>query len=343
MAVITPPGYQQSGTYDAVKDRQYHTTMEHYKNFFDNSAARSGLLPDTPAWSAPQSTSLFVMTVGPFRAIISNTFAANAGDYKVVSPSSTNVTFAGSSTTTNRIDIVGVQVRDAFYSGAISDAQVVVIPGTPSAGTPAAPTLPNAFMALWQATINANVTTPTIVDLRKRTAPIGACVPIFPAQLSESGCHFGEERIAPASGAMPARKMYWGEDGRWHGINPYVLRFPNVATGSTSVAKLLSTLAVADPGYPYNVFMSGNVWGQNSGGNGWWVRTYVGPNTGGVSLGGAGIDENNIGHSSLVVSGSTTTPLTGAASLQIWTENPFGGGSVNITSESQISCQIVPA
>lgn len=344
MTVLTPPAYLQGGTYTALSDRQHLTTARNLKDLSDNSRARGGLLPDTMAWSAAVSATGFSVTIGPFRAIVTNTFAAGAGDYEVISTGNDIRAVTPSSPTTNRIDYIGVIVNDAFYSGAINAADVVVVPGTPAAGTPSPPALPASFLPFYMMTINASSTTPTFTDMRRRTGPVGCTVPIFATQLADSGSYIGEKRIVPASGSLPMREMYYGSDLQWHGVNTFQLQFPTISTGTKSVASLLSTLNVPDPGYAYFVNVGGAVWSQNVGGNGgWWFRVYRGPNSGGIGVGVPGIAENVDDHQSVPVIGSHSVAYTGASSLQLWTEPPFGGPGVIITSESGLWATIVPA
>lgn len=262
MPVISPPAYLQVGTYDAVKDRQHLITCSVYKQVGDATRARSGLLPDIPSWSAGISWTGFAVTLGPFRAIVSNTFATNGGDYKVVSTGNELRNLTASSPTTNRIDIIGVQVTDAFYSGATNTANVVVIEGTPSAGTPSAPVLPASFLPLYSLAVNANSTQPAGTDLRKRTGPVGSLINVFPSQLSESGSYAGEQHLLPANGGAPERLRYWSVDARWKGVEQFTIDSGAVTGGNVSqftspVGHM--TLTIPDPGYNYRLKFYGQI------------------------------------------------------------------------------------
>src|SRR5262245_60135897 len=101
--------------------------------------ARGGFLPGQASRVANFSMVNWDVTVGPFAAVVENTLAAQAGEYIVLNTSNTVVTVTASSPTTNRIDIIGVRVQDAFYSGALNQGDVVIVQGTPTAGTPSDP------------------------------------------------------------------------------------------------------------------------------------------------------------------------------------------------------------
>lgn len=343
MTVLSPPAYLQAGTYTALSDRQHMITARVMKDLADNSRARNGLLPDNAAWSAPESHTGFNVSVGPFRAIVTNTFTASGGDYEVISTGTETRTLTGSSPTTNRIDCIGVQVKDAFYSGAVNNADVTVIQGLASAGTPAPPALPLGFLPLYHLTVSASSTQPVVTDLRNRTAPVGAVVPAFAIQSAQGGSYVGEKRIMPASGVLPMREMYWGADAAWHGLNSFSLRFPTFATGNFTVSSVLSTLNFPDPGYSYNVVMSGAVWGQLLGAGGWWIKCYNGAPGGGQVVSVPAIFQNFTTYASYPVAGGSENVMTGPANLQCWTEPPFGGPGINIRPESSITVTVVPA
>jgi hypothetical protein len=346
MALITPPGYLQAGTYDAVKDRQYLVTTRMYKQSGDNSRARSGLLPDLNAWSAPYSNTGFNITIGPFRAVISNTFAANAGDYIAVSAANESRTLTGSSPTTNRIDVVGVQVRDAFYSGAFNDVDVVVVQGTPAAGTPAVPTLPAGFLPFYQLAVNASSTQAVVTDVRKRTALVGSQIPIFDNQVGDAGVYFGEKEVLPGSGAIPARERMWGQDSAWHGITPYALDFGAYVLTSSTANRVIGSLSVADPGYRYKLVFSGAIWAGIDPVCGWAFNVRSG-GSGGTIHGTPGAYETRDsvynGTNSIPITGASAV-LTGAITLEIWAQRKFGAGTQGLAVDpgTAVSVLVVP-
>jgi hypothetical protein len=117
--------------------------------------------------------------VGPCAGIITNTFVSGGGDYAFVNPTNITGTFAASSPTLNRNDILGLRVRDNFYdSSGFNDVIPVVVQGTNSAGTPVDPALPPSFIPILRAVISAGATSPVLQDLRVRTTPSAGVLPI---------------------------------------------------------------------------------------------------------------------------------------------------------------------
>ena len=176
MAVQSPPAFLQGGTYTALSDRLHLITARVMRDPATSIEARQGLFPDRfPAYSNPSGMDI---VVGPGAGVIRNTFASAAGDYAFVNTTNTQVTLAASSPTLNRNDIIGFQVRDAFYSGADTDVILAVIQGIGAAGVPTDPVLPASFLPVVRAVVNANASTPTLQDLRVKTAMSGALMPV---------------------------------------------------------------------------------------------------------------------------------------------------------------------
>lgn len=259
---IQPPGYEQGGSYSALVDRLYRNSVMLMPTHAGDTltGARGGLLPAPDARSAIISAAGWNLTVAPFPIVVENTFASSQGDYIVVSPANLVVSVTPSSPTTNRIDIVGVQVSDAFYAGAVNSGDLVVVQGTPTAGTPTDPTLPASFEPLWRGTVNANSTTPVWTSMRRRTSPVGGLCPVFSDQTLTPGRYIGEARLLPATGSFPPRPVFW--DGtNWRGSGGFAF---NVATPplntniSASTTLTVASLAITYPGYNYRVSAGGS-------------------------------------------------------------------------------------
>lgn len=267
MAVSTPPAYIQAGTYPASLDRLHQHSCRFLPTTANTTdvAARSGILGGQSGRQANFNMTNWDVTIGRFVAIIENTFTTNGGDYSVFNDTSQVLTVAASSPTTNRIDIIGVRVQDAFYSGAVNSADLVVVQGTPSAGTPADPALPNSFMPIVRVTVNAGTSTGILADMRKRTAAMGAVYSPFTGQLGDNGTMVGEVQILAASASYPARLRIW--DGTtWRGVTPFAFDKP-AQTGSGSLGvggngAVIMSQSVADPGYSYKIKAGGSLaWG----------------------------------------------------------------------------------
>lgn len=347
MTILQPPAYLQGGSYDAVSDRQHLITSRFLKDTTNPSRARGGLLPMPDSWSAATSWDGFSGTLGPFHALVQNTFSANSGDYQVISYDNEVRDITPSSPTTNRIDVIGVQVFDSFYAGADVRADVVVIEGTASAGTPAPPVLPASFEPFYQLNVNSNSTTPVVIDLRRRTALAGAVCPIFSSQLGNNGSHPGEAQLVPSSGVLPARQRVWGPDSAWHGVTPFALDFGSWVISSSTADRAIATLVVPDPGYAYKLVFTGAVWAGIDGNNGWRFAAREGTGSGGTAYaqGGIEIRENLFnGANSVAVAGSSPT-LTGSRTVTLWAQRKFGAGTqgCSVSAESELCAMVVPA
>jgi len=349
MSMLTPPAYLQAGTYTAAMDRQYSTNHHFQPKSSDPSRCRTGILPAPDAWSGAISVAGLAVSVSPFRCVIENNNASNAGDYKGTSLTTETRTMTGSSPTLNRIDVIGARVRDAFYAGTDNDIDVVLIQGTAVAGTPAVPSLPNGYMPMYQLTLNANATTPTVVDVRIRTSPLGAVYTPFASQVSAAGTYPGETKYLPASGAMPARLVVWGADGQWHGLTPFTLDFGNNNFSYATINRGLGDLTIPDPGYPYRISLQGQVASAMDGNNGWDFTVYT-PTTGGTVIGARAQvqirdpDNTWTGDNTRAMSGVSAI-RTGSTPLELWCERNWGAGSqaIIITGGTKVSVMVIPA
>jgi hypothetical protein len=349
VSMITPPGFLQAGSYSALLDRQYSTNHHFQPKGGDPSRCRSGILPAPDAWSGAVSLAGLNVTVSPFRCIIENSNASGAGDYKGASLTPETRTMDAASTTLNRIDVIGVRVRDAFYSGTDNDVDVVLVKGAPAAGTPAVPTLPNGYMAMYQLTLNANATTPTVVDVRVRTSALGAPYIPFTGQVAASGVYPGETRYLPASGAMPVRQTVWGADGQWHGLTTYGLDMGAWVLTSSTADRIIATLVMADPGYPYRLVWSGAVHAGFDANNGWNFTPRQGTSAAGFAMGGVGAWETRdpnyfTGTNSIPITGRTSTDITGGQTISLWAQRKLGAATqgMSVSGASLVSCLVVP-
>lgn len=252
MTIVNPPQFLQAGSYTAQNDRLQNLSAKFMPGDSFNFRGRGGLLSYamdasyvinvSPTWS---------MTVGPFSWLVENDFATNGGDYFVVKTGNDVLTFTPSSPTLNRIDTIAVQVVDAFYSGAASEGRLVVIQGTATAGTAVAPTLPSSCEAIVDVSIPAGSTgLGTLSDRRRRSALIGAIMPISGTQFAESGLHSGETQYYEALGTY--RTWRGGATNAWRAFGGMLARSgAQLATSwtvPTGQEANVSQVALNDPG-----------------------------------------------------------------------------------------------
>lgn len=357
MAILNPPAYLQAGTYPASSDRLHQTSARFTPTTLSTSdvAARGGILPGQSARLFSASMTNWDVTIGKGVAIVENTFASQAGDYEALNTASQTLTVTASSPTTNRIDIIGIRIQDAFYSGAVNSGDLAVVQGTPAAGAPADPVLPSSFLPLWRVTVSAATTTGVLTDLRKRTNVMGSVYQPFTGQQADSGTVVGEMQLLAASGVYPARLRVW-DGAAWKGVTPFQFDMP-AQSGSGNFAGgaelTVTSLSVADPGYAYKLKVIGTV--------GWAIPTATQPNL----LIGAGvtIDSTVLGtgeirrgyQTSASIGASFTQPIvvasgnsasqTGAHTLRLIVHN-YSGINFNIPAagaETGLSVELVPA
>jgi hypothetical protein len=364
VAVSNPPAFLQAGTYPASLDR-LHLISAAYQPLIDTAsvgkiAARGGILAGQPARRGNFSiTGSWTIGVNPWIAVVPNGFAADAGDYSVIQSGNLSVVLTASSPTTNRIDIVGVRVQDAFYTGAVNAADLAVIQGTPTAGTPSDPALPASFLPLFRATVNANSSAPILADLRKSTVANGGINPIFSAEQPNNGISVGEVQVIPVSGVYPQRLRIW--DGTtWRGVSPFAFDVPAQSGSGTLPAggngAVIASLSVADPGFPYRLKASGQIPWAVIGGASTVDHTMWATVTLDQTIYNLGIvaGKFNVATPGLVAGNSQPTAVagdghtaqqTGAHTLRLIARNNHGSASYTVpasTSEYRLAAELLP-
>lgn len=268
MSVINPPGFLQASSYSAADLRRNAVTiaMQRSLNVPTHLGAQGGYLPGR---FATWSISGFNLTVTPFAGIVENGFGTDQGDYPVYNTANQLLTFAGSSPTQGRIDLVGTQIEDAFYSGTNNDGNLVIIQGTPSSGTPVAPAAPATFLPLLQASIPAGSSTPTITDQRKIVPAAGGIAALINSQSADAGAFTGAYRNVDTAGSgnLPRNVLAgYGSDGAWHAANGWRMPRPTPTFGNTAAASIavgvvqtIASVTIPDPGVPYWVVASASL------------------------------------------------------------------------------------
>lgn len=267
MAIANPVAYLQAGTYPASLDRLHQISMRFLPTTLSTSdiACRGGVLGGQSARQFAFSMTNWDVTVGKGAGLVENTFTSQGGDYSAFNTANQILTVTASSPTTNRIDIIGVRVQDAFYTGAVNSGDLAIVQGTPAAGAPSAPALPASFLPLIQVTVNAGTTTGITADLRKRTATMGSVYSPFTGQVADNGTMVGETQILAAAGVYPARLRTW-DGSAWRGVTNYAFAPPAItalASLAAAAQHIAASVSVADPGFSYKLRTSGSLdWGM---------------------------------------------------------------------------------
>lgn len=177
MVATSPPAYVQGGTYSASLDRLHQFTADALPHQSLTFAAREGcFVGRMPAGTNPSSWNV---VIGPSSGLVTNDSAASVGDYKWTNPSNSTVVLTASSGTLNRIDLIGVQVKDNFLdSSGLNSATVAVVQGTSVSGAASPPSSPNSFIPLYQASVPAGSSNPTLTSVAARTGAQGIVLPV---------------------------------------------------------------------------------------------------------------------------------------------------------------------
>lgn len=154
---------------------------QHSSALFRQSASavfvNGGVLANNELYVTQAGTPAMSVLVSPGRAKVVGTSStaptgAPSGSYTwttqamydVLNDATATLTIASADPTNPRIDLVYIQVQDAFYTGSANQAVLQVAAGTP-ASSPAAPSLPVNSIALANVRVNASATTITTANI----------------------------------------------------------------------------------------------------------------------------------------------------------------------------------
>lgn len=176
-------------------------------------------------------------------AMVGGTESATQGNYGAYNDAVVNVAISASDPTNARIDVIGIRIRDAEYSGANNDAAIIVVTGTPS-GAPAVPTLPADFLSLAHvavAALAASIVNANITDKRRMLASLGGTIPV---------ASFASLPTVNLWAGMKAYDMVLDLDyvrssvGTWCCVTP---QSATVATSETTASATYADLATSGP------------------------------------------------------------------------------------------------
>jgi hypothetical protein len=136
------------------------------------------------------------LNFNPGLAYVAGTEALSQGGYWVANDANISMgPFATAHATLNRIDLVYIQIRDAFYSTTFNDARVLIQTGVAGAGVPVITGNPPNTLVIAQVTVRAGATSILQSDVLY-VAPIltspGGIAPLWAAHAAVAGNIEGE-------------------------------------------------------------------------------------------------------------------------------------------------------
>jgi hypothetical protein len=154
MTLRTPPSWLQNGSHPAENDRL--TTQALW--------ATTGIIKsDSLAVTQNSPVGLSVRVASGWAAVV-GTIQANMGTYVGYNDATTVLSITAADVTNPRIDLVCLTVNDSYYTGALDNAILQVVAGTP-AGSPVAPTLPANSISLATVAVGAGATSITNANI----------------------------------------------------------------------------------------------------------------------------------------------------------------------------------
>jgi len=183
MAVQNPPGFLQNAgtTHTAAQLRMYFAALQAGMSAGATSLrARGGVHPGLgQEFSVTQTGSpSMAVLVESGACSVPGSLSSTQGNYFVVNDAQVTSSVTAAHATLPRIDLVVVNVRDSFYSGASNDCQLQVIAGTP-ASSPVAPTAPDNSITIAQIAVAAaasSIVNANITDTRAYVAAVGGVI-----------------------------------------------------------------------------------------------------------------------------------------------------------------------
>lgn len=147
MAIISPPSYMQAGSHPA----------QAFRRPLENAFRYSGIVGPDDYRVLPVSGQRKVTVAAGEAIVVGTENTLRQGAYHVLNDASVQLDIAAADGSYPRYDLIVLQVRDAEFSGASSDAQLAAVTGTPGA-SPAEPAIPANSLVLARVRVNATVT-----------------------------------------------------------------------------------------------------------------------------------------------------------------------------------------
>lgn len=311
MTVISVPLWLQGGTYAADDDRALLRALV---------KAAGVVVAGTDLLVTQNGTPNMSVNVNSGRAFVQRTSATDF--YLVENDALFNLTISAADPTNPRRDLIVARVYDAAFSGALNQATVEVVTGTP-AGSPVDPTVPSNSYVLARVAVAAaaaSVVTANITDLR-------TCYqPNRPPNAYIAFSATGTLTSAQCQGATGLRVRVQGGGGGGGGVAVMDASHAAAGGGGGGGVYSESLLDVAAVTFPVVVTVgtggAGGAAGANDGGGGLTSSfgTYViapGGNAGGGGTGAvvAGTISNGGGQMSLASTGTGQIRFDGGGGM----------------------------
>lgn len=174
-------------------------------------------------------------------ASIPGTESGAQGNYYVVNLVTETVSVTASHATLPRIDIVVINIRDSFYSGAFNDGVLQVIAGTP-ASSPVAPSVPANAITLAQIAVGAGVTSITnanITDVRFYLAAAGGVILARTEATRPASNEIAEGQL---TWAMDVNKLFVWDGTAYSQMFPGFNKLAETSLGSPAASVTLSSI-----------------------------------------------------------------------------------------------------
>lgn len=167
------------------------------------------------------------------------------GMYDVLNDASATLTISAADTSNPRIDLVYIQVQDAFYTGSNSQATLAVATGTP-ATSPAVPTTPVNAIALAQIAVARNatsVTTSNITNLATQATLMGQVIvyQTKAALLAATGMVPNALAAVVADSTVTNNAFYYYTGSAWANVTSTAGFMPTGGTAGQTIVKSSGT------------------------------------------------------------------------------------------------------
>ena len=254
----------------------------------DTGSFAGGVASSDPAHGVVRATDLAVtqngtpnmtVNVAAGGCFIRGTQSANQGAYHLWNDASLSVAISAADATNPRRDLIIAQARDANYSGASSDARIIVVTGTPAASPvdPSLSSFPNALVLARVAVAagDTSIVTAEITDLRTMANVLNAC-PVFSSTVQRDQfipVPYSGQQCFLATGTR-TEGLYTYTGGAWREARIPVPGFSATKNGAQTItANTFTQVSFATETYDHGNLFASNTFTVPTGYAGKWLLT----------------------------------------------------------------------